>query len=74
MFSSVFSSYNFAPLHSIFTPEELDAFKNDLDQSGSFPETPLGQKYRALYKAWAEDKGHAQLEWVNAIHSPKHHR
>lgn len=62
--ASVFSAYSFAPLSSVMTPSELEAHGNEIVNGDSFPKTPFGRKYASLYKDWAHDDGHAQLEYV----------
>lgn len=62
MMASVFSAYGFAPLSSVFSPAELEKFGDEV--ANSLPSTPLGRKYASLYKAWALDNRHAQLEYV----------
>ncbi|EIM88948.1 alcohol oxidase [Stereum hirsutum FP-91666 SS1] len=62
MMASVFSAYSFAPLSSVMTPSELEAHGNEIVNGDSFSKTPFGRKYASLYKDWAHDDGHAQLE------------
>ena len=68
MMASVFSAYGFAPLSTVFSPAELEKFGDEV--ANSFPPTPLGRKYASLYKSWALDNRHAQLEYVISIALP----